>query len=102
MDSLRGRTQINLYNNVDLKFQIVDWTTGNEQRYESESEPDSDDEIFAKFKTAEKIKEVIKEEGAIVNKFRYKGKLVDILEFKQKKKEKAAPKNISFSSWKPF
>ena len=43
MDSLRGRTQINFYNNVDLKFQIVDWTTGNEQRGESESE-NSDDQ----------------------------------------------------------
>ena len=72
------------------------------EKQDETKEPDSDDEIFAKFKTAEKIKEVIEEEGKIVNKFRYKGKLVDILEFKQKKNEKAEPKNISFSSWKPF
>ena len=84
-------------------------TTSDEDESEEKTEevsetkqPDSDDEIFAKFKTAEKIKEVVEEEGAIVNKFRYKGKLVDILEFKQKINKKEAPKNISFSSWKPF
>ena len=63
---------------------------------------DSDDDIFAKFKTTEKIKETIKEEGNIVNKFRYKGKLVDILVFKQKINKKQEPKNISFSSWSVF
>ena len=60
---------------------------------------DSDDEIFAKFKNTEKIKEIIQEENQVINKFRYKGKLVDILEFKQKI-NKEEPKNVSFSSWK--
>ena len=69
---------------------------------ETKSPQDSDDEIFAKFKTTEKIKETIEEEGKIVNKFRYKGKLVDILVFKQKIKKKQEPKNISFSSWSVF
>lgn len=80
-------------------------TISDEEKTEEQDQskqPDSDDEIFAKFKTTEKIKEVVEEEGAIVNKFRYKGKLVDILEFKQKINKKEAPKNISFSSWKPF
>ena len=44
MDSLRGKTQFNFYNNANLKFQIVDWTNGNEQRYDSESEQSSEDE----------------------------------------------------------
>tara|TARA_B110000261_G_scaffold162601_1_gene206598 strand:- start:4166 stop:4807 length:642 start_codon:yes stop_codon:yes gene_type:complete len=57
-----------------------------------------DDEIFAKFKNTEKMKEIIQEETQLINKFRYKGKLVDILEFKQRKKEE--PKDVSFSSWK--
>jgi len=57
-----------------------------------------DDEIFAKFKNTEKMKEIIQEETQLINKFRYKGKLVDILEFKQRKKEE--PKEVSFSSWK--
>ena len=57
-----------------------------------------DDEIFAKFKNTEKMKEIIREETQLINKFRYKGKLVDILEFKQRKKEE--PKDVSFSSWK--
>lgn len=69
---------------------------------ESKSPQDSDDEIFAKFKTTEKIKENIEEEGKIINKFRYKGKLVDILVFKQKNNKKQEPKNISFSSWRVF
>lgn len=69
---------------------------------EIKSPQDSDDEIFAKFKTTEKIKETIEEEGKIINKFRYKGKLVDILVFKQKNNKKQEPKNISFSSWRVF
>jgi hypothetical protein len=67
----------------------------------SKSPPDSDDEIFAKFKNTEKIKETItEEENQVINKFRYKGKLVDILESKQKKSENEEPKNVTFSSWK--
>ena len=58
-----------------------------------------DDEIFAKFKNTEKMKEIIQEETQLINKFRYKGKLVDILEFKRKTK-KEEPKDVSFSSWK--
>ena len=73
-----------------------------EETKNTETAEDSDDEIFAKLKSAEKIKEVIQEQGTIVNKFRYKGKLMDILEFKQKKAKKDKPKNISFSSWKMF
>lgn len=73
-----------------------------EETKNTETAEDSDDEIFAKLKSAEKIKEVIEEQGIIVNKFRYKGKLMDILEFKQKKSKKDEPKNVSFSSWKMF
>ena len=73
-----------------------------EETKNTETAEDSDDEIFAKLKSAEKIKEVIQEQGTVVNKFRYKGKLMDILEFKQKKAKKDKPKNISFSSWKMF
>lgn len=73
-----------------------------EKETSQEEKNDSDDEIFAKLKSAEKIKEVIQEEGVVVNKFRYKGKLMDILEFKQKKSKKNEPKNVSFSSWKMF
>ena len=74
----------------------------NKNAEDNKEDEDSDDEIFAKLKSAEKIKEVIEEQGTIVNKFRYKGKLMDILEFKQKKSKKNQPKNISFSSWKMF
>ena len=73
----------------------------NKNAEDKKEDEDSDDEIFAKLKSAEKIKEVI-EEGTIVNKFRYKGKLMDILEFKQQKSKKDEPKNVSFSSWKVF
>ena len=71
---------------------------GEESSPVNQTPPDSDDEIFAKFKNTEKMKEIIQEETQLTNKFRYKGKLVDILEFKQRKKEE--PKNVSFSSWK--
>jgi len=77
---------------------------GEEETSEEEKEQkkeDSDDEgVFAKLKSAETIKEIVEEESKPVNKFRYKGKLVDIMEFKQKKKQKYEPKNVSFGSWK--
>ena len=73
-----------------------------DEETEKQEDVDSDDEIFAKFKSTEKIKETIQTQDTIVNKFRYKGKLIDILEFKQKKSKKDEPKNVSFSSWKMF
>ncbi len=73
-----------------------------EKETSQEEQNDSDDEIFAKLKSAEKIKKVIQEQDSVVNKFRYKGKLMDIFEFKQKKTKKNEPKNVSFSSWKMF
>ena len=75
--------------------------TSEEEKGEEKEEEDSDDEgVFAKLKVAETIKETIEEESKPVNKFRYKGKLVDIMEFKQPKKQKNEPKNVSFGSWK--
>ena len=44
--------------------------------------------IFLLLKNTEKIKETIVQEDKPINKFRYKGKLVDILEFTQKNKKK--------------
>jgi len=76
-------------------------TSEEEKGEEKEEKEDSDDEgVFAKLKVAETIKETIEEESKPVNKFRYKGKLVDIMEFKQPKKQKNEPKNVSFGSWK--
>lgn len=75
----------------------------NEEKKEANASlsEDSDDDIFAKLKSTEKIKKVIKEDKP-VNKFRYKGKLIDILEFKQQKSKKDEAKDVSFSSWKLF
>ena len=69
-----------------------------ESHSNEEEEEDSDSEIFAKLKTNIKMKETIQEEKQ-VNKFRYKGKLIDIIEFKQKK-EQEPPKKVSYSSWR--
>jgi len=69
-----------------------------ESQSNEEEEEDSDSEIFAKLKTNIKMKETIEEEKK-VNKFRYKGKLIDIIEFKQKK-EQESPKKVSYSSWR--
>ena len=91
----------NDFHGEDSEEQITEDETEEETK-NTETAEDSDDEIFAKLKSAEKIKEVVEEQGTVVNKFRYKGKLMDILEFKQKKSKKDEPKNISFSSWKVF
>ena len=117
-----ARKYVNIFNCADLYLcEESDEESDNSSEYSEESEeesdeesdqesdqeseepvkqtpPDSDDEIFAKFKNTEKMKETIQEETQLINKFRYKGKLVDILEFKQRKKEE--PKDVSFSSWK--
>ena len=94
----------NDFHGEDSEEQITEDTEDeiDEETKNTETAEDSDDEIFAKLKSAEKIKEVIEEQGTVVNKFRYKGKLMDILEFKQKKSKKDEPKKISFSSWKVF
>ena len=94
----------NDFHGEDSEEQITEDTEDeiDEETKNTETAEDSDDEIFAKLKSAEKIKEVIEEQGTVVNKFRYKGKLMDILEFKQKKSKKDEPKNVSFSSWKMF
>ena len=47
-----------------------------------------------------KLEETVEKEDKKVNKFRYKGKLIDIMEFKVEKTKKNEPKNVSFSSWK--
>lgn len=75
-------------------------TPEQEESQEQEKEDSDDEGVFAKLKTAETIKETVEEESKLVNKFRYKGKLADIMEFKQPKKQKNEPKNVSFSSWK--
>ena len=113
-----ARKYVNIFNCADLYLCEEDRKDSDEDSEEEsadneedseESEEESkesspvnqtppDDEIFAKFKNTEKMKEIIQEETQLINKFRYKGKLVDILEFKQRKKEE--PKDVSFSSWK--
>tara|TARA_B100001063_G_C16740654_1_gene544619 strand:+ start:950 stop:1711 length:762 start_codon:yes stop_codon:yes gene_type:complete len=119
-----ARKYVNSFNCTDLYVREEDTSSEEEQTTDSEyssdfvdndekeeendeetkKEPektDSDDDIFVKFKNTEKIKETIVQEDKPINKFRYKGKLVDILEFTQKNK-KEEPKNISFTTWKVF
>ena len=67
---------------------------------DKKEEEDSDDDLFVKFKTNEKIKPKKKEQTAaiVANKYKYCGKISDFKLLKTVKKKVSKNKKMDFSS----
>ena len=69
---------------------------------DKEEEPDSDDDLFVKFKPKEQMKPKKKGEKAAINanKYKYCGKISDFEILLKPKKKENPQKKMDFSSWK--